>query len=403
MIETRRVVDIGDRPSTVLSTDDFAVMINDDKGMIPELSVRTSSRWVNAHWNPWFRRTTPEAWDPAVHADRWQIPLLLDLAGNFPCAPNFGPPHTARGRALPAHGVTASETWVAAEPVREDRTAFVKSTLETPLHPLVYRKWDLVTSGQPIHYVRLDVHNPSGHAEPYNIGWHNTVGPPFLESGCIIDNSATAFATPLAGGEFDDTGRLAFAAEFDSLERAPLRSGGTANLREVPGPIGYADFVAGAVPTTIDIAWVTLVNPRLKLVYLCFYPTPESGGIDLNFHDLWLNYGGRHFMPWAAADDMRDRSFCLGLENATGCFADGLAASLERSKVLGRETHLVSEPGSTASLLYGTAFAGYPDDVLDGGVAAVERGRKGIAIIGKSGKSTVLDADSSFTVLKQLQ
>jgi hypothetical protein len=81
-----------------------------------------------------------------------------------------------------------------------------------------------------------------------NFGWHNTVGAPFLESGCLISNNAREFAVPPLGTEFDETGRFEPGSTFDSLKAVPLRDGGTADATVVPGPIGYTDFVAGAVP-----------------------------------------------------------------------------------------------------------------------------------------------------------
>lgn len=405
MIEAKRSWDVGDRESVVLGDDDFTVMVNADKGMVPELAVRTGHRWVNAHWNPWFRATVGEPWDESRHAERWKVPLLYDMAGNFPCTPNFGPPQRVGDHDLPAHGVTASETWLVGDPRADDRRAMVESHLSSPIHPLTYRKWDLVIAGQPIHYVRLDVTNPTDESLPYQIGWHNTVGPPFLESGCLIDNDATAFAVPPRGTEFDDTGRLAFGAECESLERVPTRRGGVVNLREVVGPVGYADLISGAVPLGGELGWSSVVNPRLGLVYLCFFPGPGTGmaeTIDLNFYDLWLNYGGRHFMPWAAADDRKDRSFCLGTESATGYFANGLADGLEHPNLLGRPSYLSAAPKSTASLHYATAFFAYDDGALDAGVERIERTTEGIALVGKGGKSARLPADSGFEQLSRI-
>jgi hypothetical protein len=405
MAEIRRTFDIGGRSSTYLGNERVGVLINDEKGMVPELTSRNGSASVNAHWNPWFRSTGGEPWDESRHAERWKVPLLYDIAGNFCCAPNFGPPHEVGGRELPAHGVTAAERWTVEEQEQTADTAILKSSLNSSAHPLAYKRWDMVCDGHPVHYARLDISNPTDAPEPFSIGWHNTVGPPFLESGCLIDNNATEFATPDTGTEFDATTRLAFGAEFDSLERVPLQSGGTVNLREVPGPIGSTDFVCGGVPSDGDIAWSAVVNPRLSLAYVCFFLSPASvavGGIALQFYDLWMNYGGRHFMPWAAGDDLMDRTFCLGTENATGYFANGLGQAIANPTLMGRPTFLTCPSGESMSLTYATAFFHYEKGDLDSGVADLKLSGAGIDVIGHSGKVATLRADGSFDMLRGL-
>ncbi len=395
----------GGRKAILMSNDRFRTVIDYDKGMVPELSARRGSGWINSHWSPWFRSNSGERWNASRHSDFWKVPLLYDIAGNFPCIPNFGPDHEVNGRLLPPHGITAAETWTHAEAsvAAIGSAAVFKTSLKSSLHPFEYRKTDLAAEDHNVLYTALDILNTGTDPEPYNYAWHNTVGAPYLESGCIIDNSAEAFAVPPEGGEFDHTGRLAFGAETDSLKKVPLRNGGTADLREVPGITGYTDFISGAVPGSSHLAWSSVVNPSLKMVYLSFFTGPAAAGkgeLPLYFHDLWMNYGGRSYRPWAAEDGATDMTFCLGAENATGWFANGLKSSIEHPVLMGNPTHQVLEPADSRRLYYGTFFGTYEGGSLDSGVKNIEREDGFLVLIGYSGMSSKLKADWNFSLLK---
>jgi len=166
--------------------------------------------------------------------------------------------------------------------------------------------------------------------------------------------------TPPHGTEFDDTGRLAFDAHFDDIGRAPTRNGEFVDLSIVPGTIGYTDFVTGAIPQNIHLGWSCAVNPILRVAYIAFFPGLQNllpNEIGLNFNDLWMQYGGRNFTPWALNEGGADRSFCLGTENAVGAFANGLAYSREHPLLMGYPT-LVTIPAKserTLVLLLGSA------------------------------------------------
>ncbi|MDC7239560.1 MAG: hypothetical protein PQJ50_04290, partial [Spirochaetales bacterium] len=202
-MKSRKYLDIGNRDSVLLEQEEFRVVVNSTKGMIPELSVKKGEAWINAHWNPWFRSNSGQEWDPEFHEEYWKVPLLYDIAGNFPCCPNVGPGHVLKdGRELPPHGFTALYDWSADSLYEDDKKASVEWSLNVPSHSLNYKKTDMILKGQPVHYTRLTVVNDSDKDEAINCTWHNTVGAPFLETGCRIDNNARQFAVPPLGTEF---------------------------------------------------------------------------------------------------------------------------------------------------------------------------------------------------------
>ena len=402
-MEGSKLKGAGNRDAVLLKQESFRVMIDAEKAMIPELSAKSGDAWVNAHWQPWFRANSGEQWDEAKHSGFWKVPLLYDIAGNFPCVPNFGPDNKAGGYNMPPHGFTAFETWQQENPVSLDKGISAMSTLKSDAHPFSYKKTDLLLQGHNVHYSRMDVTNTGKREEPFNFGWHNTTGSPFLESGCLIDNNARTYAIPPEGGEFDPTGELAFGEESNTLEKMPLRRGGVKDMRQVRGVTGYADFITGAVPLDSSLGWSSIVNPRLKLLYLSFFTGPAAltdDEIGLYFYDLWLNYGGRDYQPWAVQDGQSDQTFCLGAENATGYFANGLEQALEHPELMGNPTFQNLESGATKTQYYATLFQPYEGDVLDRGVKSVEGTEGGLILTGYTGKYVKMAADWEFNTLK---
>jgi hypothetical protein len=301
-----RVTETGKREATVLENGKSRIMVDDQGGVVPEFSYIGENQSINAHWIPWFRANTGKVFNAVEHGGFWKANLLYHIAGNFSCLPNFGPDHTVDGMALPAHGWTANEPWhfVSSGIDEETGGAWALSTLESPdaKMPLSFKKVDALLPAQAVHYTAIRVTNKGDRDLEITAAWHNTVGAPFLQAGCRLSGAADRWATPPIGGEFDPTTRLALGKEFPSLNKAPLSKGGVADISLVPGPLGYTDFATGAIPTSAKLGWSALVNPALRLAYVCFFTGQAAAGpedIILRFNEFWMQYGGRPFTPWA--------------------------------------------------------------------------------------------------------
>jgi hypothetical protein len=291
--------------------------------------------------------------------------------------------------------------------------------------PLSFRKIDAILPGQAVHYAALRVQNKGDRDIEICAGWHNTLGAPLLQPGCRISGAAKTWATPPRGGEFDTTTRLALGREFSSLEGAPLARGGKADISQVPGPLGFTDFVTGVIPPSAKLGWSALVNPALKLAYVCFFTGPASAAEDdiiLHFNDLWMQYGGRPFTPWAPYEGGTDLTYCLGTENAVSAYAYGLEYSRQAKRVLNAPATVRIPAHGARTLRYGVLFAPYEGTALDQGIRTIEADGK---VAGKAdskadskadGKadgsrlvcsgtkeSRSFNADPAFTVLKQIE
>ncbi|MDR1127722.1 MAG: hypothetical protein LBL20_00280 [Treponema sp.] len=406
----KRVLDAGKRDATVLEQEGLRVVIDDEGGAVPELSAVTGQGGrLNAHWNPWFRGNAGKPFDKEEYGAFWKARLLYQLAGNFPCLPSFGGDHTVDGIDMPAHGWTANDKWRFTEMGTdgESGAAWALSVMESPAKamPLSFRKFDMVIPEHPVHYTNIAVKNSGDKDIDIAAAWHNTVGAPFLMPGCRYNGAGEAWITAPEGGEFDTTSRLAMGKEFSSLDGAPLSSGAAADVSVIPGPIGYTDFVTGAIPQNAETAWSAVVNPFLRMLYLCFFTGPKAAAPDdiiLYFNEVWMQYGGRPYTPWAAYEGGTDLTYCLGTENAVSAYAYGLDYSRKAKTLLGNPTTVTIPAGSAKNLRYGTLFAPYTGTVLDKGVKGVNNGGSGEIIVGAGQGYQVFTADAEFTLLKKL-
>ncbi|SLM19843.1 conserved hypothetical protein [uncultured spirochete] len=396
------------RNSIVLSNEKVRAVIDDLGGMVPEFSLRKGRGAINAHWIPDFRGNSGQPWDAATHAPYWKGKILYILAGDFPCSPSFGPDCTVDGTKLPAHGWTANERWAMSSSgiLADENVAYAIFSLQSPDRsmPLSYKKYDVVQKDHPVHYSVISIRNHGGSPIAINIAHHNTTGAPFLQAGCRIYVSAQKFLTPPLHTEFDDTGRLAVGAEFDSLYRAPSRNGKLIDLSVVPGMIGFTDFVTGAVPKDARLGWSCVVNPVLRLAYVTFFPGPRDipeKDIPLGFNDLWMQYGGRNFTPWALSEGGADRTFCLGTENAVGAFANGLEYSRANPILLDSPTIVSIPAGEERNLFYGTALIELDDSLASEAILNIEA--EDDALVLKTTKSSQrILLDGSFSSLRVL-
>lgn len=407
-VTMKRVVELGARDATVLEHDGFRVMVDDVGGMIPELSLAAGKQRLNAHWLPWFRSNSGKPYRESEDGAFWKENLLYNLAGNFPCFPSFGGGRVD-GIDMPGHGWTANLRWQFRAGGNDGETgaAWALSTMESPEKgmPLSFRKIDALLPEQNVHYTSIAVKNSGSKDMEICGAWHNTVGAPFLAEGCRISGAASAWATGMKGTSFDDTGRLLPGAEFSSLAEAPLAAGGKADLSRVPGPLGYTDFALGSIDSSVQLGWSAVVNPSLKAVYLCFFTGPASAADDdfiLRFNNLWMQYGGRNFTPWAPYEGATDLTYCLGTENSTSAYAEGLEYSRRAGTLLGAPATVIIPAGGQRTVRYGTLFAPYEGIALDEGVASV---KAEAAVLVGAGKKDYFRfaADPSFAVLKALE
>jgi len=403
-----RVVELGGREATVLENSNLRLMIDDIGGMIPECSGHRAGQWLNAHWMPWFRSNGGSPYNDAEHGSFWKSNLLYHMGGSFPCIPNVGPGHIVDGVPIPPYGWTANQHWryVTNDVDEASGAVWFLSVMESPdkAVPLSFSKLDVLLPCQSVHYTSIRVRNRGAADTEICAAWHNVLGSPFLNQGCVISAAAQRWITPPPGGEFDTTTRLALGAEFSNLTKAPLLKGGNVDLSVVPAPTGFTDFATGAVSRSAPLTWLAAVNPSLKMAYLSFSPGPgaaDEEDIVLYFNNLLMQYGGRPFTPWAPYEGGPDLSYCLGLDNSVSAYAYGLQFARETHKVLGSPTTVAIPAMGHKTLRSGTLFASYEGTGIDQGIASIRMEDKRLVCSGAD--TFFFDADPRFEVLRTLE
>ena len=199
---------------------------------------------------------------------------------------------TYRGRRIPFHGEVASLPWEC-EVLPDGGLRLWTRCRETPFRlERVMRVVgaELVLEGT--------VTNDSADAAHLVWGQHCVLGPPFLERGCRLELPARTIVTSPQLWE-PETARLT-AGQRGAWPQAPLRSGGTVDLREVPGPeAGSHDDL---YVTDLDAGRLSVRNPRLSLAFRL-----EWDPSFFRWVVLWQPYGGAVAKPLTG-------SYALGVE-----------------------------------------------------------------------------------------
>ena len=249
-------------------------------------------------------------------------PVLTALRGDFFCLPFGGNGEELAGEKHPPHGEVAGSSWsfVATEQVGD------VTTLQLMIEPKVragrITKQISLVAGQNVVYSQHRIEGFVGRAP---LGHHATLAMPEKEGAVRIAVSPFRFGMTYPG-TFSDPRQREYQAllpgvKWTDLTKVPAawKTAPDADLTRLPARYGYADLIqlinqpwdAGGGP-----AWTTATF--VDEGYLWFsLKDPDV----LRTTVFWMENHGRHGHPW------NGRNNCLGLEDVTSYFADGLAAS----------------------------------------------------------------------------
>ena len=177
--------------------------------------------------------------------------------------------------------------------------------------------------GQNAVYSRHTIEGFAGRAP---LGHHATLAMPEKEGAVRIATSPIRFGMTCPGVFSDPKQReyqaLLPGAKWTDLAKVPVawKGAADADLTRLPGRYGYADLVQlvnESSEKTGGPAWTTATFSADG--YLWFALKDPAV---LTTTVFWMENHGRHGHPW------NGRNNCLGLEDVTAFFADGLAASV---------------------------------------------------------------------------
>lgn len=205
---------------------------------------------------------------------------------------------TYRGKRIPFHGEVASLPWEYEVLQSEGDEAAVRLWTRCRQTPFRLERLMRLRRGSPELVLEGTVTNDSGERAHFVWGHHCVVGPPFLEAGCRLEIPARTIVTTPVLWE-PETARIA-PGQRSAWPDAPLRSGGTVDLREIPGPEteSHDDLYA----TDLEAGRLVVRNPRLGLAFRLEWDAAVFPWIV-----LWQPYGGARAKPLAG-------SYALGIE-----------------------------------------------------------------------------------------
>lgn len=395
------------RNATVLNNDLIRVVIEDQGGMVLELSSLTPQGGrLNAHLIPHYRGTRTSVFSDE-NSEFWKNdPYLYQKAGSYFSFPNFGSAYETEQGQQEQSGFTSSSYWMVERYGTDPQFggAWLMSSVRNRKAKWQVRKIDMLLPNHPVHYTACIITNTNTEDLIANTTWNNELGSPFLESGCVLNASAQLWGSSPVGQLGSVSSRLAPQAQFDDWKKAPSKEGGLVDLTEVPPPIGKTDFISGLVPRTANLGWASVINPRQQMVYFTFFPGPAAVGEDeipINFNNFLFDFGGRNETPWSFYPGGMSQQYSLNCGSGTNQMYAGLKAAQVGDTLLGSETTVIIKPGETKTLYYATAFTTYDNNRIGGNFYTVEQVVEGL-VLKRTKSYAFIPADTTFHSLKTL-
>lgn len=387
---------IAGQRSFVAKTSDVELAITELGGhMAPVTFYRNSEKPIAPyHISPWQEESGPTM--PA--------PVLVPLRGDFFCMPFGGNAESVNGESHPPHGEVASSKWRLVSNVRNESSSRLVLELETAIRKGKVTKEISLLDGQNVVYTKHTIEGFAGRAP---LGHHATLALPEKTDAVHLAASPYRFGQTYPGTFSDPKQREYQALEpgvrWDSMTKVPVawKGGSDADLSREPTREGFADLVQifnklpsegvkdGAIPS---VAWMTATFPQQGYVWFSL-KDPKI----LNSTVFWMENRGRHGYPW------NGRNRCLGLEDVTAHFADGLKASVEPN-ALHRESiatalQLSADKPTVVPYIQGVAKVPEAFDVVE--TITFEPGR--ITLRSQSGQKVSVPVEHEFLTTLSLQ
>ncbi len=302
------------QPSVVIATKQVELAVTKLGGhMAPVSFFRDSARPVQPYYvSPWQDEKSAKM--PA--------PVLVPLRGDFFCLPFGGNSDVVAGEKHPPHGEIVGEPWKVVGTKKTGDVTTLTLDIETKVRKGRVTKELSLVEGQNVVYSRNLI---QGFAGRVPLGHHATLAMPEKEGAVRIATSAFRFGMTCPGTFSDPKQReyqsLQPGAKWTDLTKVPAawKDAPDADLTRLPARYGHADLVLLANESwekTGGPAWTTATFAEDGYVWFALKDPAV-----LRTTVFWIENHGRHGHPW------NGRNNCLGLEDVTAYFANGLAAS----------------------------------------------------------------------------
>jgi hypothetical protein len=325
--------------------------------------------------------TAPWVDDPAIGQDESIPGNLRFLSGDFFCAP-FGRSDVEEA---PPHGWPANSEWQhAGTQAHPDGGSVAHFKLAKLVIGARLIKEITLRDGHPLVYQR---HIFEGGKGAVTVASHPMTK--FATRGRLSFSPKAYAETPDFPQEADPArGRsaLAYPARFTDLGQAPLKDGGTTDLRSYPITSRHEDFVMLVEAPGKRLGWAAAVRPDAGDIVVSL-KNPAVFPVTM----LWFSNGGRDYKPWNGRN-----VGVLGIEEGRTFSAYGHAASIASNALStsGVPTALQLQPGGTAEVRH--VIGGVPLPAGWSEIASVEPSAAALILLDVGGGRTEIPFDASF-------
>ena len=292
--------------------------------------------------------TAPWVDDPGIQADESIPRNLRRLSGDFFCAP-FGGTDQEN---VPPHGWPANSPWRHADTTQHPQGGVTaRFILDKPVQGARLVKELTLRDGHPFVYQR---HVFEGGGGRITAASHPMTK--FFSRGRLSFSQKAYVETPPTPLEPDSSrGRyaLAYPARFTDLGAAPLKGGGTTNLRKYPIAERHEDFVMLVEAPSARFGWAAAAREDARDILLSL-KNPRDFPVTM----LWFSNGGRDYPPWNGRN-----VGVLGIEEGCTFSARGYAASIAPNALsqTGVPTALELKPDGAVELRHVIGGLALPD------------------------------------------
>jgi hypothetical protein len=309
-------------------------------------------------------------------------PVIAGLRGDFFCSAFGANDEPYQGRRLPLHGETANNLW---QGIARDETkagCWIRLGLDLPLQG---GRCEATTALLPEDSVVYQRHDLTGLNGPVNPGHHATLGFPAREGSGRLSFSrfhlARTFSEPIERAATGGASCLAPDTEISDLRAVRALDGTITDLTRYPARLGFEDIAILCADPCVALGWSAVTFPNEGYVWFALR-NPRQ----LTSTLLWFSNGGRRYPPWSSR-----HVNVMGIEDMTGFFHVGLAASCSPNALSARGIATCLEPDADGrlSIPYIQGVARIPDGFDR--VADIEPcdaegcGARGIRILSESG------------------
>ncbi len=314
VLEDPQLRTIHGQPSVVMTSPQVELAVTQLGGhMAPVTFYRDDAQPVQPyHISPW-------QFEPAKPMP---VPVLVPLRGDFFCIPFGGNEALFEGEKHPPHGETAGSLWQTHGVQRRGKRSVLTMSLEPQVRKSRIVKELTIVDGQNVVYSR---HSIDGFAGRVPLGHHATLAMPEDEGTVRVATSPLRIGMTYPGLFADPKQKeyqsLQPGSRWKDLFKVPVAWKGEpdADLSRLPARTGHADLlqlINEVQDKAGNPAWTTATFTSKGYVWFAFKdPAVLASTV------IWIENKGRHGHPW------NGRNNCIGLEDVTAYFADGLAAS----------------------------------------------------------------------------